>query len=473
MRSPSCRSCCATDGLLAPNRRTRREQRTPRLPAACPAHPPRAARSRPARRPDWLRRPDRDFRGPSRIEDHGAGERDVHARRLRLDVLGEHPRSTWFRVGIYLFPRPANVYDWRTGATDYPADPVSTDLDDPNARFYRSYAGNPLYYNPEKTYKPWSNSDGSLWPNAEPTRAWLNPGHPNRDDYTLDLTQNLLWRPPPDNSNVAEATIYPATYFAYTGSAPLVRTDTTTTNTPGNFTRVQIGLTTLPTRSPKRTDCAGDPCSYAEEIKNFANWFSYHRSRHLAARAAIGKAFSEQKDNLRVGYATINRTTETDIDGFTTKRVVRGLRLFKDEEASDKRWRTQFFDWLYKDPMPRLGTPLRTAMDDVGNYFTSSPPWRAKVEDSTSAALSCQRSHHILMTDGYYDNDGDSARASISGSNVDNLEGDEHTSEDGTRSFSYLPAAPYKDDYTNTLADVAMYYWKTDLRPGSRQRHSR
>ncbi|HMY78558.1 MAG TPA: pyrrolo-quinoline quinone, partial [Thauera aminoaromatica] len=102
-----------------------------------------------------------------------------------------------FRVGTYLFPRPTNVYDWRTGADDYPVDPVSTDLDDPNARFYRSYAGNPLYYNPEKTYKPWSNSDGSLWPNAEPTRAWLNPGHPNRDDYTLDLTQNLLWRPPP------------------------------------------------------------------------------------------------------------------------------------------------------------------------------------------------------------------------------------------------------------------------------------
>ena len=275
------------------------------------------------------------------------------------------PDSHGNRDGIYLFPRPANVYDWRTGATDYPANPVSTDLDDPNARFYRSYAGNPLYYNPEKTYKPWSNSDGSLWPNAEPTRAWLNPGHPNRDDYTLDLTQNLLWRPPPDSSNVAEATIYPATYFVYTGPAPLVRTDTTTTNTPGNFTRVQIGLTTLPTRSPKRTDCAGDPCTYAEEIKNFANWFSYHRSRHLAARAAIGKAFSEQKDNLRVGYATINRTTETDIDGFTTKRVVRGLRLFKDEEAADKRWRTQFFDWLYKDPMPRfLTTPLRTAMDE-------------------------------------------------------------------------------------------------------------
>ena len=377
------------------------------------------------------------------------------------------PDSHGFRDGIYLFPRPANVYDWRTGATDYPANPVSTDLDDPNARFYRSYAGNPLYYNPEKTYKPWSNSDGSLWPNAEPTRAWLNPGHPNRDDYTLDLTQNLLWRPPPDSSNVAEATIYPATYFVYTGPAPLVRTDTTTTNTPGNFARVQIGLTTLPPRSPKRTDCAGDPCTYAEEIKNFANWFSYHRSRHLAARAAIGKAFSEQKDNLRVGYATINRTTETDIDGFTTKRVVRGLRLFKDEEAADKRWRTQFFDWLYKDPMPRfLTTPLRTAMDDVGNYFTSAPPWRAKVEDSTSAALSCQRSHHILMTDGYYDNTGDSARTSISGSNIDNLEGDEHTSEDGTRSYSYLPAAPYKDDYTNTLADVAMYYWKTDLRPG-------
>jgi Tfp pilus tip-associated adhesin PilY1 len=89
-------------------------------------------------------------------------------------------------------------------------------------------------------------------------------------------------------------------------------------------------------------------------------------------------------------------------------------------------------------------TPLRSALREVGEYFDAddgsnggigTAPWGS--EDDGGG---CQQSFAIVMTDGYYTNE------NINVGNVDGGEGD-----------------PYEDNYSNTLADVAMLYYDTDL----------
>ena len=83
----------------------------------------------------------------------------------------------------------------------------------------------------------------------------------------------------------------------------------------GSFTRVNIvpfqdpPANTVPSTFPKtaaRTDCSGVACSYDEEMTNFANWYSYYRTRMAMAKTAIGRAFVGITDAFRVGFITIN-----------------------------------------------------------------------------------------------------------------------------------------------------------------------
>ena len=89
-------------------------------------------------------------------------------------------------------------------------------------------------------------------------------------------------------------------------------------------------------------------------------------------------------------------------------------------------------------------TPLRLALENVGKYFHQDDGADGNLGDSPFADSinggACQKAYAIVMTDGYW-NGGDPA--------VGDEDGDQ--------------GDPYADSYTDTLADVAMYYYKTDL----------
>ena len=96
--------------------------------------------------------------------------------------------------------------------------------------------------------------------------------------------------------------MWPATYFIHNGGS---------NKKISNYTKIEIkpGTTTYSGEGrDKRTDvgCSNGICTYEAEIQNFANWYSYYRSRILAARAGIGRAFMQQNESLRVGFSTIN-----------------------------------------------------------------------------------------------------------------------------------------------------------------------
>ncbi|MBR7801081.1 pilus assembly protein [Undibacterium fentianense] len=373
-----------------------------------------------------------------------------------------------------VFPSPDDVYNV-SGNGNYSSnlETVVGFSDNITVARWRSPETNKMYYNPAVRYDPWidpasitaSNPYGNNMPNASPTAAKYNPVTvSSMSTATLNLTveQNYdihsnKWLNDAANATtstpkwtingVADKTkFYPATYFQYNPDG------LTTCNTSklSCFKRIEIKSgTTLPAKSAARSDCASTTCTYDEEITNFANWFQYYRSRMLSARAGSGRAFANQASTLRVGFGTIN-TTGTKV-----------LNVSDDFDVTNKK---NFLNTLYQRKVPSAGTPLRKAVDDIGQYFkdgTITGPWQTKYNvGSTSDQLSCRQNYNILMTDGYWNNDG--AGTGRTG-DWDGKNGNTMTSSEG-KTYKYTAVKPYMDGEGDTLADIAMYYWVNDLR---------
>lgn len=379
---------------------------------------------------------------------------------MHFEVMPDSLRfgnDTRFPGSVFVFPRATSVY----GGNDYSNNVV--DFVDTNrfARYSRS-SNNKLYYNPALRYVPWSNSDGSLMANADPTSAYHNPADTSKGsrNLTVDNTQTARWLNNDGTgpnyldatftASTTSKTFYPATYFQYNGGDVWLA---------GSYTKVEIKSANAPfTKAAGRTDCVAATCTYTEEIQNFANWYTYYRSSVLLARAGIGRAFSQQGNAMRVGFAAINKGSAS-IDGVSTGTIVKGVRKF---EGTD---RTDFFTTLYGHTIPDSGTPLRRAMNDVGQYFMRTDdrgPWGETPGSTGGTQFVCRQNYHILMTDGYW-SEGTSYEAATSAARNNNDGTDGPTISTPT-SFTYSAVNPYSDGYSNTLADVAMYYWKNDLR---------
>jgi type IV pilus assembly protein PilY1 len=263
---------------------------------------------------------------------------------------------------------------------------------------------------------------------AYPTSYWYQNG-----DYRIPG----YWNGPTSTNSVTYAA-EPAFYYVFYANHP------------------SPGLRVPPTGCGGDADVANDACyrkvvvsttsgvNASDERQNFANWYSYYRKRHLAAKAGMGKAFSTLATAMRVGFGRINYSGT----------LVLPVRQFETTN------RASFFDALYGSPAYG-GTPLRRAADAVGQYFTTADPWY-DVPGQSGRELQCRQSYHILTSDGYWN--GDAAATSGARANVDNTQGPSITLPGGT-TYRYQPQAPFKDGYSSTLADVAMYYWNRDLRP--------
>ncbi|MDO8699945.1 MAG: PilC/PilY family type IV pilus protein [Rhodoferax sp.] len=214
-----------------------------------------------------------------------------------------------------------------------------------------------------------------------------------------------------------------------------------------------------------RTDCTTSTtvCTWAEELRNYSVWSANHNTRDKLAKTGIGLAFKDIGATVRIGWGRINT-----LDGGTLDS---GVTLFNQTAKNN------FYTWLYGINSNVASTPNRLALDSVGKYYSrtdSDGPWgttpRAASTGSTTIAspvstearashLSCRRSFAMLMTDGYYNDTNPTV------GNVDGANGPIMTSPSGS-SYQYKPSTSplYKDNNSNSFADVAMKYWVNDLR---------
>ena len=210
--------------------------------------------------------------------------------------------------------------------------------------------------------------------------------------------------------------------------------------------------------SPYKDSCYTKKIVGESERQNFANWFSYYRTREMAAKAGIGNIFAnpELATNFRLGWGEINKSSST-VDGVSVRAIRKGVRPFKSVRAD-------FLEWLYGGSASG-STPLRKALAGAGKYFEKSDrPWLDDpgTDKSTSnVERECRISATMLMTDGYYGSEtiSDTIKGAAS------TDGDELTNAAGAKA-SYKAVSPFSDGNTGSkkLADVAAYYWKRDLR---------
>ncbi len=316
-------------------------------------------------------------------------------------------------------------------------DDATVDATDP-----RSLSMNGVYFDPDNTYDPPMTADGTTaMPDAVYTNAWDNGVDVNRPTSPVAIITSGTGQNIHDLSSYDFCGNTGAGYYKYDGSKtslPLSGGQFTagakaTLFTAGNWTWV--------------------PLITAADQANFANWYSYYRTRTMAAVTAMSLAYAPFNKNVRVAWQNIN-----------SNKLTNSTKIFKFvDDATTTNVRTRFYDWLFA--MAASGsTPNRTAMQRVGTYFTNrtgaadnNPYWDRDV----GKELVCRQNFHIQMTDGMWNSDNPTAP------------GDDTTSitlPDG-RGFSTSDAASkiVWNEAANsvaTMADFAFYYWSHDLQAG-------
>jgi type IV pilus assembly protein PilY1 len=278
-----------------------------------------------------------------------------------------------------------------------------------NAVGYRSSVCNRIYYNPAVSYPPPLQENGT--PFSLPAFGAAPLDGFRADSATVDLGQSFMaWRsaqsqPPvlqgytadcwtafaacgPDMTGLPNLP-EPAHYYVYTGDRPERLGDNSAddhckdTGTDG---------ATLPRwRKVIVSERSGPEGS--DERQNFATWFSYHRTRILSMKTAVGRAFSQLDSSYRVGLSAISEPgVSTDNPGF--------LRL--DDFSGEHR--RSFYNKLYKTN-PVSSTPLRAALAKAGQLYAG----KLLTGSDDPVQYSCQRHYAILTTDGYWNTPAESA----------------------------------------------------------------
>jgi type IV pilus assembly protein PilY1 len=235
----------------------------------------------------------------------------------------------------------------------------------------------------------------------------------------------------------------------------------------GSFSRTDIvpANNSYP-KAPGRKDCVGTQCTYAEEMTNFSNWYAYYRTRILMSKTSVGRAFVPINETYRVGFITICPVNGPNSGGGCDDSSTSGLSVVPAKYLKianfDATHKAAWYSKLYSQNLSSSSlTPLREALSRVGRMYAGV--FGNRLTAGLTAAdepliASCQPNFAILATDGYWNGAPGQKTDGTSIGNQDNNPKDPFSTREWGAFDGALSGA------TNTLADVAMYYYKTDLR---------
>ncbi|QEE24451.1 pilus assembly protein PilY [Rhodanobacter glycinis] len=416
-------------------------------------------------------------------------------------------------------------------------------LTDQSLQGERNSAVNGVYYDPAVTYTPPPKADStstapdlfpsnsaSSFPNAytdqiggstgtsDVTQASGSDGSGYYGNGTFNFYDSLSYG---CNKHGRNCSSFNA--FAYTGSDGSTHYVASNCNGVSNcVTASDISGVAAPANVP-----AG---------QNVMNWYSYYRTRILMAKSGLMSAFSGLNATYRFGFGSIDGGSDGNGNG-NSNNLPSGQYSYTDsynngtnyiaqvapfgDGSSSSDQKTAFWNWISK-AVASGGTPLRQALNAVGQYYETKQPWTTMSSDTDASKyqntlLACRQDYTILTTDGFWNGNSPGV------GDVDSTAGTAISGANG-QSYTYSPALPYSDgtstvtknyshsassnsdcknQYTsttglssgysnsyyssgwfggrgtcqfsyqatnsgvaNTLADVAMKYWSTDLASG-------
>lgn len=334
----------------------------------------------------------------------------------------------------------------------------------PEFAFARSPDYNKQYFDPADEYKPWVSSGGKVYADATPSAALSDPEVAG--SAIIDLTKNLSgtateWRfrtsagmrgangAVADSTSLETYTYYPATYYRRTTISIALPSwlggGNCSTPAPARYGRFVSDWTAARQATLESSGVAAIAPDGAcltrtviqagtAQMQNFANWFQYHRKRHLALRASLGTVF-DTVSGARVGGIRIN-SASGNLQQCTLANVgadaTTPLGMCDVDEGEGKQALYRFF---YGMTGAQRGTPNRQALLHAAQQFDTN---------KAIVTQACQKNFALHFTDGYT-----------------NLPPDNWSSGAGDADG---------DGYSNAIADIAAKYYKrirTDL-PGGK-----
>lgn len=156
-----------------------------------------------------------------------------------------------------------------------------------------------------------------------------------------------------------------------------------------------------------------------EQQKNFANWFTYYRRRHQVIRGAIAESV---KDLEGMNYG---------IFWFHNRRDMSGEMYSADSSTGLASFLGDNYDRFGDGNWDGGGTPARLALQNAGQQYAKT---------AVRGTLECRKNFTLLFTDGFANNHPKSTDAGNADGNA---------------------PAPFGDkSNSNTLADIAYYYYQ-------------
>jgi len=240
-----------------------------------------------------------------------------------------------------------------------------------------------------------------------------------------------------------------------------------------------------------RSDCVTvgttPDCTYTEEIQNYAKWYTYYRTRMQMMKTSAGRSFlpfisnptgtPAKPDRLRVGFITINPTFINNNNNSNGANVhsSKYLRIDTFNTAQGASWYSKFYSII-----PNNSTPLRLALSRAGWIFAG------KLNNGLTAGIppaddpmqaSCQKNYTFLTTDGFWNQGTGQDIAGNALGNTDNVNNSTAAPYAAPDYFVSRTTGTYDGAVSNatagagpggsgTLADIALYYYRTDLRNG-------
>lgn len=274
---------------------------------------------------------------------------------------------------------------------------------------YVSSQCNGMYYNPAITYSPPVDSTGVAYSGSSFTSA------PN-DGFGVQATgsANLSTSFKAYSADTAQAAYY-YTYSTLGTMKTQKQKDYYNTNGVfykecnsnfGSTTKVD-GTNAVNTLFTKVTVSSTSGPGGTDERANFANWYTYYRTRMQMMKTATGRAFKPLDQHFRVGFMTINNNTSP------------AFLNISDFDATQK---ASFYTKLYESN-PNNSTPLREALSKAGRLYAGKLSTLNGATVVDPVQYSCQQNYTILSTDGFW-NGTDSNVKKINGTTtMDNQDG--------------------------------------------------
>jgi type IV pilus assembly protein PilY1 len=319
------------------------------------------------------------------------------------------------------------------------------------------YSGvNRIFFDPNTTYLPPLQADGTSFPNAVFDNVMNDGFKPSQGSTNLIQTYNLST----PSVKVLDA---PNTYKNYYFSRP--KDPSLPVNCAPNIT---------PDMTAEQQAAAWDAVLASWDVvtfmpaakrQDYANWHAYYRTRINVMKSSVGRAMSSiDGTRFRVGYSAISSGTLSTSDAF----------LPLGEFVNDQR--LGFYSRLYGET-PKNGTPLRPALEKIGRYYAGKTLAGGSLPAGVADPIqySCQRNYVMLTTDGNWNTSHENivssgyAPRTLTGADLGNPDGGASVArpmrDDGqTLGSNWVPGGA---GVGNTLADIAQYFYITDLRQGT------